>query len=224
MPSSPLARAPGTNAAKVCGILAIVSALTCAGIPVAVILGIVALVQYARAKGLAAAKPEAYAPVPATGLVTGVVGLVVPVVVVGIALPALQGPRIQAADKYVIDNLRGTQGDLVGEYGRLARAGTAPADIPDQLGALLKARNAKDFDPWDSTHPAMDPTLYLVAGSDPTAIRAAAEARAVEPGVIVFILALPDPSTHRGGWLAGACRIKKTYGRQEVFSKIQALD
>ncbi|WP_243322820.1 DUF4190 domain-containing protein [Geothrix sp. SG200] len=68
--------APGAKAAKVCGILSIVFALTCVGLPVALILGIVALVQQAKAKRLAKADPEGYAPVPSTGLVTGIIGLV----------------------------------------------------------------------------------------------------------------------------------------------------
>jgi hypothetical protein len=88
--------APGAKAAKVCGILAIVCALTCVGIPFALVLGIVALVQHAKAKRLAKAEPGTYAPVPATGLVTGIVGLVLPVlmlpfvgIVSAIAIPSL---------------------------------------------------------------------------------------------------------------------------------------
>lgn len=68
--------APGAKAAKVCGILSIVFALTCVGLPVALILGIVALVQQAKAKRLAKVDPQGYAMVSSTGLVTGIIGLV----------------------------------------------------------------------------------------------------------------------------------------------------
>jgi len=66
--------APGAKAAKVCGILAIIFALTCVGFPIAIILGIVALVQQAKAKRLAKVQPDVYAPVSATGMVTGIIG------------------------------------------------------------------------------------------------------------------------------------------------------
>lgn len=71
-----LTPAPGAKAAKLCGILAIVFALTCVGFPIAIVLGIVALVQQAKAKRLAKVEPQTYLPVPATGLVTGIIGLV----------------------------------------------------------------------------------------------------------------------------------------------------
>lgn len=99
---------PGAKAAKICGILAIISALTCVGIPVAIILGIVALVQQAKAKRLAKADPQTYAPVPATGLVTGIIGLVLPVVMLpfvgivsAIAIPALLVQRERARELVV---------------------------------------------------------------------------------------------------------------------------
>lgn len=116
MSASPLMPAPGAKAAKVCGILAIVFALTCVGIPVAVVLGIVALVQHGKAKRLARARPEAYEPVPATGLVTGIVGLVLPIlllpvagIVSAIAIPALLGQRARAREMALRANFRQVQ-------------------------------------------------------------------------------------------------------------------
>lgn len=108
MSASPLPQAPGAGAAKICGILAIVFALTCVGIPVAIILGIVALVQQGKAKRLVKADPQAYAPVPSTGLVTGIIGLVLPVVMLpfvgivsAIAVPAFLAQR-EAARAVVV--------------------------------------------------------------------------------------------------------------------------
>jgi type II secretory pathway pseudopilin PulG len=107
-----LTPAPGAKAAKVCGILAIVFALTCIGFPVAIILGIVALVQQAKAKRLAKAQPETYEPVSSTGLVTGIIGLVLPVVMLpfagivsAIAIPAFLAQRDRAQEIAVQSNL-----------------------------------------------------------------------------------------------------------------------
>ncbi|WP_243302774.1 hypothetical protein [Geothrix oryzisoli] len=111
-PTSAPVPAPGAKAAKLCGILAIVFALTCVGIPVAIILGIVALVQQAKAKRLAKAEPGRYQPVPATGLVTGIIGLVLPLlmlpflgIVGAIAIPAMLGQRERAREIAVQANL-----------------------------------------------------------------------------------------------------------------------
>lgn len=112
MSASPLPQAPGAGAAKVCGILAIIFALTCVGIPLAIILGIAALVQQSRAKRLVKADPQAYAPVPATGLVTGIIGLVLPVlmlpfigIVSAVAIPSFLYQREQARSMAVQHHL-----------------------------------------------------------------------------------------------------------------------
>ncbi len=104
--------APGAKTAKVCGVLAILFALTCIGFPVALVLGTVALVKYRQAKRLALADPEAYLPVPATGLVTGILGLVLPLVLLplagllaGVSLPALLAQRERAQAMVVQANL-----------------------------------------------------------------------------------------------------------------------
>ena len=108
-----LTSAPGAKAAKVCGILAIVFALTCIGFPVALVLGIVAIVQQGKAKRLAKAQPEAFEPVPATGLVTGIIGLVLSVLLIptvgiasAIAIPAFLTQRDRARSAAVQANLR----------------------------------------------------------------------------------------------------------------------
>jgi len=112
MSETHLTPAPGAKAAKACGILAIIFALTCVGVPIAIILGIVALVQHGKAKRLAKAQPESYLPVPATGMVTGIIGLVLPVVllpmagVIGaIAIPAFLYQRDRARESAVQANL-----------------------------------------------------------------------------------------------------------------------
>lgn len=132
-----LTPAPGAKAAKVCGILAILFSLTCVGIPVAIILGIVALVQQAKAKQLAKADPQTYQPVPATGLVTGIIGLVLPVLMVpfvgivsAIAVPALLGQRERAREMVVQSNLNAVRAQA--EAAVQAAQAKAPDQIPSQ--------------------------------------------------------------------------------------------
>jgi len=133
--------APGAKAAKVCGILAIVFALTCAGIPVAIILSIVALVQQAKAKRLAKADPQSYAPVPATGLVTGIIGLVLPLLMLpfvgiasAIAIPALLVQRERAREVAVQANLDAARRRAEAEV--LALQAKAPGQIPSQEAVI----------------------------------------------------------------------------------------
>ncbi|MBI1754349.1 MAG: hypothetical protein HY014_17915 [Acidobacteria bacterium] len=129
--------APGAKAAKACGILAIVFALTCAGIPVAIVLGIVALVQQGKAKRLAKAQPDVYAPVTATGLVTGIIGLVLPVLMIpfvgivsAVAIPALLVQRERAREIAVQSNLNVARSRA--EAALQAIQAKAPGQVPSQ--------------------------------------------------------------------------------------------
>ncbi|MBK9797077.1 MAG: DUF4190 domain-containing protein [Holophagaceae bacterium] len=133
--------APGAKAAKICGILAILCALTCIGFPIAILLGIVALVQQAKAKRLAKAEPQSYLPVPATGLVTGIIGLVLPVVmlpfvgIVGaIAIPALLSQRERAREVAVQAMVEAAQRKA--ELIVADLHAKAPGQIPSQDGVI----------------------------------------------------------------------------------------
>ena len=101
--------APGAKAGRICGILAIVLALTCVGIPVAIILGIVAIAKTSKAKGLARSYPETYEMPSSAGLILGIVGLCMPIVMLpflgivsAIAIPALLGQRVHARDNALL--------------------------------------------------------------------------------------------------------------------------
>ncbi len=148
-----LTPAPGAKAAKLCGILAIVSALTCVGIPIAIILGIVALVQQAKAKRLAKAQPGTYLPVSATGLVTGIIGLVVsgvmlPVtfIAAAVAIPAYSAFNERAKEAKVqamVDAARRQAELIVAE-----QHAKAPGQVPSQdavIQALAKAPTLQAF-------------------------------------------------------------------------------
>ena len=143
MPDTTLTPAPGAKAAKVCGILAIVFALTCVGFPVAIILGIVALVQHGKAKRFAKAQPEVYEPVTATGMITGIIGLVLPVfmlpfvgIVSAIAIPAFLQQRDRARDVTVRANLNTAK--IQAEAALLAIRAKAPGQTPSQY-AIIQA-------------------------------------------------------------------------------------
>lgn len=140
-PARPLIpEAPGARGSRICGILAIVSAVTCVGIPVAIVLGIVALVQQGKAKRWAAQHPGAYLPVTQTGLVTGIIGMVLPVfmlpfagIVSAIAIPALLGQRELARSKAV--NAQVMQ--VAAEVARAADSLPGPADPAVLLDRVL---------------------------------------------------------------------------------------
>jgi Tfp pilus assembly major pilin PilA len=111
-PMPALTQAPGARAAKVCGVLGILFALTCAGLPIAIILGIVALVKQGKAKRLAQAAPDQYESVSATGLVTGIISLVLALLMIpvggilsAIAIPAYMAQRDRAREVAVQSNL-----------------------------------------------------------------------------------------------------------------------
>ena len=136
--------APGAKAAKVCGILSIPFALTCIGIPVAVVLAIVALVQQAKAKRFAQAHPEAFAPVTSTGLVTGILGLVLPVVMLpfvgivsAIAIPAMLGQREAARTKGVEAHVHAAARAVLAEAAIQPRAGENGVDPEAVVKAVL---------------------------------------------------------------------------------------
>ncbi|MDP1831638.1 MAG: hypothetical protein Q8K67_06240 [Geothrix sp.] len=143
MSAALLIPAPGAKTAKVCGILAIVFALTCVGFPIAIILGIIALVQQGKAKRLAKAEPDVYEPVPATGLVTGIIGLVLPVlmlpvvgIVSAIAIPALLVQRERAREVVVQSNLDTARAQA--ETALQATHARAPGQVPSQ-DAIIQA-------------------------------------------------------------------------------------
>lgn len=158
-----LTPAPGAKAAKLCGILAIVFALTCVGFPIAIVLGIVALVQQAKAKRLAKAEPQTYLPVPATGLVTGIIGLVLPVlmlplvgIVSAIAIPALLGQRERAREMAVqamVEAARKQAEVIVADL-----HAKAPGQVPSQdavIQALSRDPGIQAFkNPYNPSAPA----------------------------------------------------------------------
>jgi type II secretory pathway pseudopilin PulG len=231
MSASLLPQAPGASAAKTTGILSLVFGFLC--FPVGLILAIVALVQHHKAKRAVAVEPEAYQPVGSVGLVTAIVGLVLPLVmmIVGIisaiAIPALLGQRERARDRAALSTLASAMGDLAGEYDRLADARTPREAIPAQLEAKLRTLGAETRNPWNPAVPAFSYAIEVVDGATPAALTAQAEARATEKGVVVFVIAPPDAARTRSGYLAGAVRVspasRLAKGGSNTVSKLVEL-
>lgn len=228
MSASNLPLAPGASTAKTTGILSIVLGLLC--LPVGLVLAIVALVQHNKAKSACAASPDTYQPVGSVGLVTAIIGLVLPVIfaivgiIAAIAIPALLGQRGRARDKAAMAALTGTIGDLVAEYDRQVGAHAPPSALPGALEAKLKDLGREARNPWNPAAPPFVYTVGVVEGADADTLAALVRARATEKGTPVFLLAPPDPARAHQGWLAGAVRLQQPINGESVYTKTAPLD
>jgi len=228
MSASTLPLAPGASTAKTTGILSIVLGLLC--FPVGLVLAIIALVQHNKAKTAQASSPEAYQPVGSVGLVTAIVGLVMPLVlmiigiIAAIAIPALLGQRGRARDKAAIATMTSTMSDLVMEYDKQVENRITREEIPVRLESKLRILGAEVKNPWNPGRPAFTYRIELVDTPTPEGLSEVARARAVEKGASVFVMSLPDPSRSRGGQLAGAVRVQTSLNGSPVVTKVIALD
>ncbi len=155
----PLEDAPGYRGAKICGILSIVFALTCVGFPVAIVLGIVALVKQGKAKRVAREYPESYRMPPAGAMVTGLVGLGLVVlsiptmgIAAAIAIPAVLRQHEKAQGAVVRQNLQNVRlqaEQLLVETGTASGEELAQALVGHPSMASLK-------NPYDATVPAIE--------------------------------------------------------------------
>lgn len=221
---------PGAKGARICGILAIVLSLTCIGIPVAIGLGITALVLQAKAKRLHREAPEAYAPPTQTGLVTGIVGLVLPVIMLpflgivsAIAIPALLGQRARARDKAAISNMIGRLGELVATYERTRELGISQPETRAQMESQIQGWLQQDKNPWNLQIPAYTAEVQVVEGGFAQGSFAeVAEAYAVEKGQVTFVVQFPRPGS--AGYLAGAVRTGSQGSGQEVTTRVIELE
>lgn len=226
IPTVPV-EAPGARGARVCGILAIILALTCIGIPVAIVLGIVALVLQAKAKRLAREAPEAYRMPTQTGLVTGIIGLVLPAVMLpflgivsAIAIPALLGQRERARERAVQGNLAVRMADLSRLYDEAAVQGGSEADIKARLEAQIPAWNTQDRNPWDPQQAVYATEVQVVFGAEDG--EAVAQSFASTRGQVVFVAQFPRPG--QAGFLAGAVRVSAPTQEDRILTRVVSLD
>lgn len=227
--SNSLSEAPGSKGAKICGILSILFAATCVGFPVALVLGIVALVLQGKAKRAARDFPQDYAAPSNTGLVTGIIGLVLAIVVLpilgiisAIAIPAMLSQRSRARDKVCMGYMQGQLSELLLEYDNARGAGLDQAATHQALEARLKA--ATDKNPWNIQAPAYRYEIAIVSPGTRQQILDEAEAAAIEPGVVVFVMAPQPPDLSGPAYLAGAVRMGHASTHPPVFSKAIELD
>jgi Tfp pilus assembly protein PilE len=220
--------APGAKAARACGILAILFAITCVGIPVAIILGIIALVQQAKAKRLAAEDPQTFRTPTASGLVLGIVGLALPVVLVpvagimaAIAVPAFVNYRGLAADKVISANLSHQMDQLTQAYQKGKETGLDQTGIHAALEQVLQT--SQDKNPLDPKRPACRATITIVSTETGEEAEQQALGEASTDGEIVFVVAYPpDPS--RPGFLAGAAKLKTPLDGSGTVSRFTTLE
>lgn len=225
----PLSPAPGARGAKLCGIWSIIAAVTCVGIPVGIVLAIIALVQQAKANRLAKENPDLYERPAATGLVTGIIGLAMPVlmlpfigIVSAIAIPAMLSQRSRARDKAAMEHVVGRLGDLLGQYDKQRELNTAPEQIPSALEAYLRQETAADRNPWNAASPAFRYNIEIVTGMDEEAVKEEAKGQATELGEAVFVLELPQ--TGQPGFLAGAVRMQNPVAGEPVYTRITEVE
>ena len=228
--AAPRSEAPGAKGSRICGIFAIVSALTCIGIPVGIILGIVALVQQAKAKRLAMQFPNDYLPPTSSGLVLGIIGLVMPVVMLpfagivsAIAIPALLGQRARAREKVVVSALQNKLPELAERYGHALETGTDAMTVRADLESFLRSTGGDFKNPFKPETPAFSYTVAMTTAATEEGIAAAAQDQAMSQGEIVFVMSAPtDPQAPR--FVAGAVRTTSSRGGTPVFVKVMRVD
>jgi type II secretory pathway pseudopilin PulG len=230
-PTMPLPEAPGAKAARICGILAIVFAVTCICFPVGVVLGIVALVKHSGAKKCAQEQPESYAQPSQSGLITGIVGLVLALlfalpgigIVSAIAIPALLGQRARARDKAAISTLQSKLPELAERYGRSLETGAAPMSIKTELDNYLQSSGDLAKNPYNPQAPAFRFTVGMTSAANEADVSEAARSQAGALGEVVFVMSVPlDPQGPR--FVAGAVRTQTPVDGNRVFAKVMPVD
>lgn len=218
---------PGSRASFHLGLWSLISALTLL-LPVAIGLGIAAIVTNRRAVHRAEAAPESYAKPASTGLILGIVSLcIAPVMLVflgivsAIAIPALLGQRARARDKAAISNLTGSLADLVGTYDKAAGKRMAPEQIRQEMETTLQQQNLRN--PWNPAQPAWDHRIKVCEGLDREAIREAAEAQATVLGQGVFLVQF-SAGPQAPALLAGATRLQTPVSGKPLVSKVVELE
>ncbi len=215
--------APGGKTGRICGILAIVLALTCVGIPIAIILGIIAIVKTSKAKSMARSYPETYEMPSSAGLILGIVGLCLPVVMLpfvgivsAIAIPALLGQRARARDKAAIYNMTSRLNDLTGQYDKLAETKQSPEEIRGHLETYLKTSTAQDKNPWNMAEPAYRWT-FTEGGTTQEATELLAREQARVLGQAVFLFTAPVQG--RSGFIGGAVKVQNSINGENTVTK-----
>ena len=225
-----LPQAPGSKASRICGILAIVFTFTCIGIPVGFVLAIVALVQHFKAKRLTRETPGAFALHSSAGLVLGIIGLVIPVVLLpfvgivsAIAIPAFLGQAARAHDKAAISLLNSKLPVLAEQYGRGLESGTGAMTIRAELNAYLQGPQCQEKNPHTPQTPAVRFTIGMTPAATEEAMASATQQQATTLGESVFVMSAPVDSL-APRFVAGAVRTKLPVDGSHVYLKVVRVD
>ena len=230
-PSAPtfLEPAPGARAAKLCGIWSLVLSFTCVCLPIGFVLAIIALVQQAKAKRMAKEHPDYYETPTATGLVTGIIGLAMPVlmlpfigIVSAIAIPAMLSQRGRARDKAAIEIMISRTGDLVGQWDNQRTANTPPEQMPQALETYLREHANADRNPWNLAQPAYEAHIEVVSNLDREELEQFSTTEAAELGRPVWVLELPQ--ANRPGFIGGAVRTQNAIHGSFVVTKVVEIE
>jgi len=226
--TQPLPEAPGAKASRTCGMLAIILGVllapVCIGLPIALILGIVAIVKSGSAKRIAANHPEAYAPPTSSGFVMGIVGVVLPIlllpfigIVSAIAIPALLSQRGRVRDKATIMNMTGRLADLAGQYDKLKESNKTPAQIKAGLETYLQETGGADKNPWNLAQPAYSYSIAVVDGITPGT--STAPATLPTPGLGQSVFMIQFKSDSQPGYLAGCAQLTNSFNDSKFYFK-----
>lgn len=152
-PLNPMEPAPGAKASFHLGLWSILLNVLCGCFPVAIPLGVMAIVKHGKAERAAQAEPNRYFPPSPTGKTLGIVGLcltVVALMVVGmisaIAIPALLGQRQRAQEHMVQSQVMILKSEIGQEAERIqmdqGRKATPEEVIDVVLAAKVAERNS----------------------------------------------------------------------------------
>ncbi len=143
-PSLQLEPAPGAKAATRLGIWSLLSNVLCGCFPLAIGLGIGAIVKHGKAKQAAQAEPGRFLPPSSTGLVTGIIGIAWTLfalayigIISAVAVPALLGQRERAREKAVQAYVMSARAEAVGVAETLPKGPEGSVDPEAVVKALL---------------------------------------------------------------------------------------
>jgi hypothetical protein len=202
--------------------------VTCIGIPAAIVLGIVALVQHAKAKRLAGEFPTDFQKPSASSFVIAVVGLIVPILMLpfagiatAIAVPAFLAQRERAVGQVMRNKLMNKIGDLATIYEKGVETGQDQQTITALMEQAL--RSCPDRNPMSGEAPAFRQTITVVEVQSVEAAQQQAEALADIAGETIFTISYPS-ETHSSTYLAGAGRLRHPVNGSNFVSHAMALN
>jgi hypothetical protein len=173
IPAAYLREAPGAKGARICGICSIVFAITFVGFPMAIVLGIVALVFHVKAKQEAHREPGTFRMPTTKSLATGIAGLALSLVAVfvwiGIAGPNFLTQRDDERRSVIISQVNTLKYELNNQAGmmRVDRGRIDPQKVVAEVVQNRQYANPylnKIVCPEIAEHPSAPGNISIWAG------------------------------------------------------------